>query len=270
MKSKRYIWHPATVFFLLACLVVFLSWISEVYGMNIVRSETGEVIRVRSLLSPEGLRWLLRHVVENYVEFRALGPVLLVVAGVSVCLHSGWADACMRKWGWSYCHRTSECRQLSRKERRALQNSILVGIVYWIIVLFATFSPWAVLRGIDGGLVRSPFVDGFSFLCEWDVVPVSIHGSLSGRLLFRLSDVRLLGLFSFGYLYQRMDTGQLGVARTADCVLFDTIYPLIGCLLVLFQQGQTMNFMFSLKFYSYFFAVSTKRTTFAPQLRLVP
>ena len=89
MKSKRYIWHPATVFFLLACLVVFLSWISEVYGMNIVRSETGEVIRVRSLLSPEGLRWLLRHVVENYVEFRALGPVLLVVAGVSVCLHSG-------------------------------------------------------------------------------------------------------------------------------------------------------------------------------------
>lgn len=182
MKSKRYIWHPATVFFLLACLVVFLSWISEVYGMNIVRSETGEVIRVRSLLSPEGLRWLLRHVVENYVEFRALGPVLLVVAGVSVCLHSGLADACMRKWGWSYCHRTSECRQLSRKERRALQNSILVGIVYWIIILFATFSPWAVLRGIDGGLVRSPFVDGFSFLFAMGAVLMgTCYGFISGR-----------------------------------------------------------------------------------------
>lgn len=182
MKSKRYIWHPATVFFLLACLVVFLSWISEVYGMNIVRSETGEVIRVRSLLSPEGLRWLLRHVVENYVEFRALGPVLLVVAGVSVCLHSGLADACMRKWGWFYCHRASECRQLSRKERRALQNSILVGIVYWIIVLFATFSPWAVLRGIDGGLVRSPFVDGFSFLFAMGAVLMgTCYGFISGR-----------------------------------------------------------------------------------------
>ena len=88
----------------------------------------------------------------------------------------------MRKWGWSYCHRTSECRQLSRKERRALQNSILVGIVYWIIVLFATFSPWAVLRGIDGGLVRSPFVDGFSFLFAMGAVLMgTCYGFISGR-----------------------------------------------------------------------------------------
>ena len=103
MKNRRYIWHPATVFFLLAWSVVLLSWISDVYGMETLRPETGEVVRVRSLLGPEGLRWFLRHVVTTFTSFRALGPVLLVVAGggrrlgegLVVCWPRVW-----RVWGW--------------------------------------------------------------------------------------------------------------------------------------------------------------------------
>lgn len=57
--------HPATMFFLLTLGVIFLSWIFDVYGLSVRLPHTGEEIRVQSLLSPEGIRWLLRHVVTN-------------------------------------------------------------------------------------------------------------------------------------------------------------------------------------------------------------
>lgn len=61
--------HPATMFFLLTLGIIFLSWIFDVYGLNVRLPQTGEEIRVQSLLSPEGIRWLLRHVVTNFTGF---------------------------------------------------------------------------------------------------------------------------------------------------------------------------------------------------------
>ncbi len=48
--------HPATMFFLLTLGIIFLSWIFDVYGLNVRLPQTGEEIRVQSLLSPEGIR----------------------------------------------------------------------------------------------------------------------------------------------------------------------------------------------------------------------
>ena len=65
--------HPATMFFLLTLGVIFLSWIFDVYGLSVRLPHTGEEIRVQSLLSPEGIRWLLRHVVTNFTGFCPVG-----------------------------------------------------------------------------------------------------------------------------------------------------------------------------------------------------
>ena len=62
--SKLRMPHPATMFFLLTLAVILLSWIFDVYGLSVLQPQTGEEIRVQSLLSPEGIRWLLRHVRE--------------------------------------------------------------------------------------------------------------------------------------------------------------------------------------------------------------
>ena len=51
MKNKTFI-HPAIVFFLLTLLVVFLSWVGNVYAWE----------NVQSLFGAEGLRWLFRNV----------------------------------------------------------------------------------------------------------------------------------------------------------------------------------------------------------------
>ena len=56
MKSSKWrMPHPATMFFVLTMVVVLLSWIFEIYGLSVMLPQTGEEIRVQSLLSPEGI-----------------------------------------------------------------------------------------------------------------------------------------------------------------------------------------------------------------------
>lgn len=67
MKSKYYFPHTATVFFLLTVAVALFSWIGSIYGLG----------KVQSLLSPEGIRWELRHAMGNFVQTPALGIVMI-------------------------------------------------------------------------------------------------------------------------------------------------------------------------------------------------
>ncbi len=89
--------HPATMFLLLTLVVIFISWIFDIYGLSVSLPQTGEEIRVQSLLSPEGIRWLLRHVVTNFTGFAPLGLVIVAMFGIGVAQHSGFIDACIRK-----------------------------------------------------------------------------------------------------------------------------------------------------------------------------
>lgn len=68
MKSKYYFPHTATVFFLLTVAVALFSWIGSIYGLG----------KVQSLLSPEGIRWELRHAMGNFVQTPALGIVMML------------------------------------------------------------------------------------------------------------------------------------------------------------------------------------------------
>lgn len=301
--------HPATMFFLLTLGVIFLSWIFDVYGMSVYLPQTGEEIRVQSLLSPEGIRWLLRHVVTNFTGFAPLGLVIVAMFGIGVAQYSGFIDACIRKgvrnrkrnpWrivlgvvvvgllsnvvgdagyiillpiaatlfrsvglhpvggiiaayvsvscGYSanvllstldpmlaattqeaadltnvpsgrvgplcnyyfFCISTfllifiiyyitrkkllpglgkydekdvfSGYKQLSRKEQRALAGAVIVGGLYAVLVLWATFSSWGILRGVDGGLARSPFIIGILFLLSLGIGLMGmVYGFASGR-----------------------------------------------------------------------------------------
>ena len=76
-NSKWRMPHPATMFLVLTMFVVLLSWIFDIYGLSVTLPQTGEEIRVQSLLSPEGIRWLLRHIVTNFTGFAPLGMVIV-------------------------------------------------------------------------------------------------------------------------------------------------------------------------------------------------
>lgn len=307
MKNKWRMPHPATMFLILTLVVVFLSWISDIYGLSVVHPATGEIIKVQSLLSPEGLRWLLRHVVTNFTGFAPLGMVMVTMLGIGVAEHSGFINACIRQglkdrmnrsfvlwlviffgiisnvvgdagyiilipvaamlfqsvgmhpmagiitayvsvacgfsanlflstldpllarytqeaaafsgiyqgnvgalsnyWfmfvstfliaavvyrvtvkcllpalGEYKVQMTGMYKQLSRKERRALLLALGTGLVFASVIILATFSPWGILRGITGGMTRSPFIMGALFLMSLGAGLMGmVYGFSSGR-----------------------------------------------------------------------------------------
>ena len=63
MKSKYYSLIPLLYFFLLTVAVALFSWIGSIYGLG----------KVQSLLSPEGIRWELRHAMGNFVQDTGIG-----------------------------------------------------------------------------------------------------------------------------------------------------------------------------------------------------
>lgn len=290
MKSSWRILHPATMFFLLTLFVVLLSWICSVYGIEVIHPQTGEAIQVQSLISPEGVRWILRNVIVNFTGFAPLGLVIVAMFGLGVAEHSGFITACIRcrvkkarnkrgvillvialgllfnivgdagyiillpiaaalfysvnlhpvggiitayvsvSCGYSaniilstldqmissttqdaaiaagiYQSNTGplsnyyfmfvsafliaaiiyqitvrsllpglgmykgesrfeEYKPLSRREKRAVTIALLVGLLYFIVIFWATFSSWGLLRSVNGGLIRSPFIVGILFI----------------------------------------------------------------------------------------------------------
>ena len=309
MKNKWQMWHPATMFLLLTLVVVFASWICDIYGLSIHLPQSGEEVRVQNLLNEDGMRWMLQHVVSNFIGFAPLGMAIVAIFGIGLAQHSGFLDACIRSgvrhrqyaskrviiWviafgllsniigdagyiillpiaaamfrsvrlhplagivtayvsvacGYSanllltvidpmlsantekaalstnswemgvgpMCNYyfffvstfllgfiiyritvryllpqvqetlsevpSVDYKPLSRRERRAFYLSLAVGIFYFFLILLATFSPWGIFRGINGGLLYSPFIMNILFILSLGIAIVGIvYGVSSGR-----------------------------------------------------------------------------------------
>ncbi len=308
IKRKLHLPHPATMFMILTGVIIFFSWICEIYGMKVYHPQTGDEIRVQSLLSPEGIRWMLRSVVTNFTGFAPLGMVIIAMFGIGVAQHSGFIDACIRtgvkkrkstgsivllvivlgllsnvvgdagyiillpiaatlflsvglhpiagiitayvsvSCGYSanillttldpmlaswtqeaadmtnvsvrntgpLCNyyflaastfllipiiyqitrrsllpmlgsyeggiRFNGYKQLSKRERRAILTALAVGAIYGVILLWATFSSYGILRSVNGGLMRSPFIEGILFILSLGIGLMGmVYGFASGR-----------------------------------------------------------------------------------------
>lgn len=87
---------PFWLFFILAGVVLVLSWVLGTMGLSAVNPATDETIQVTSLLSPEGLRQIVSEAVINFVEFPPLGLVVVILLGVAVAEESGMLSAALR------------------------------------------------------------------------------------------------------------------------------------------------------------------------------
>ncbi|MFP4449161.1 MAG: AbgT family transporter [Bacteroidales bacterium] len=81
--------HPATLFALLALIVVILSWIASSMETQAVHPVDESVINAKSLVSGDGLRWMYTNLIENFLKFPPLGYVLVVMIGIGVAEGSG-------------------------------------------------------------------------------------------------------------------------------------------------------------------------------------
>ena len=156
MKNKWRMPHTATMFLLLTIAVVFLSWICDIYGLKVTLPQTGEEIRVQSLLSPEGIRWWLRNAIKNFTGFAPLGMVIIAMFGLGVAQHSGFIGACIRLGVGN------------RKEKRK--------VILWVIVLGLLSN----VIGDGGYIILLPIA---AMLFQWrSPAPINVDGSTSHRM----------------------------------------------------------------------------------------
>ncbi|MCC5855965.1 MAG: AbgT family transporter [Idiomarina sp.] len=91
--------HPVTLFAIFCLLVIVASGLAGWLNVHVLdpRPATeGEVIAVNSLLSGDGLRWMVSNLVTNFTGFPPLGVVLVAILGVGIAERSGLLEALMR------------------------------------------------------------------------------------------------------------------------------------------------------------------------------
>lgn len=159
MKNNSTYSRLSLLFFLLTLVLALFSWIGSIYGVG----------EVQSLLSAEGIRWVLGHVVDNYVQCPALGMMLILFMGGGIVTQSGLYDVVKR-----FCRKE---KQLSRKERRALVAASVTLLVYIVLVSLSVWLPGNFLLSVTGSWLHSPFAEGFVYILS---VGIGLVGMVYG------------------------------------------------------------------------------------------
>ncbi len=159
---------PVTMFVILCGIVVLVSWLlagSEV-GVAQRDGQTAQVV-VKSLLSIEGLRWMLTSAVDNFLNFAPLGPVLTMMLGLGVAERTGWIST-----GLSALVKAVPSRMLTAAVVFAgVMSSMAADAGYVVLtplgaVLFATAGKHplaglaAAFAGVSGGYSANLFITG--------------------------------------------------------------------------------------------------------------
>lgn len=163
MRNNRFLYDWGVSFFLLTVVLALFSWIGSIYG----------IAEVQSLLSAEGVRWLMNYAVTNYVQTPALGIVLVLMLGLGIVSRSGFSDTLRRA--------VRKDKKLSRKERRALGLAFIAFFAYVLVVFVAMVLPWNLLLSATGSWLHSPFSKGFVYI-------LSVGLGMSGMVYGYASD----------------------------------------------------------------------------------
>lgn len=81
--------HPATIFAMLAFLVILLSTLTYWLGTSAVHPVDQSVVTVNNLLSADGIRWIYTNILDNFLRFPPLGYVLVVMIGIGLAEGTG-------------------------------------------------------------------------------------------------------------------------------------------------------------------------------------
>ena len=88
--------HPFMLFIYLGVAIMLLSGILAWAGASYTDPGTGEATSVQTLLSGEGVRYLLTETIPNFVNFPPLGVVLGVMLGIGLAQQTGMLEAAIR------------------------------------------------------------------------------------------------------------------------------------------------------------------------------
>ena len=88
--------HPFMLFFFLSVFIIFLSWGLNSLDVQVIDPVKNEVVKVKNLLSSEGINFMLQNTIKNFTGFSPLGLVLVMTLGIGLAEHVGLVSAFMR------------------------------------------------------------------------------------------------------------------------------------------------------------------------------
>ncbi|WP_044022189.1 AbgT family transporter [Bacillus sp. SG-1] len=88
---------PFFIFIYLAAFVMIISWIVSSVGASVVHPGTGEELPIKSLISGEGLQYILSSMLTNFTGFKPLGLVLAMMLGIGLAEKVGLMESAIKK-----------------------------------------------------------------------------------------------------------------------------------------------------------------------------
>lgn len=97
--------HPISLFWIFCLIIIVISAIAAAAGAQVTYNgldrKTMEIkettLTIKSLLNPEGIRYIFSSMVTNFTGFAPLGTVLVALIGIGVCEKTGLMGATLRK-----------------------------------------------------------------------------------------------------------------------------------------------------------------------------
>ncbi|MGO1369234.1 MAG: AbgT family transporter [Senegalia sp. (in: firmicutes)] len=93
--------HPVTIFMLFALAVIIISEIAFKFGLSVdfydAKAKADQTVAAVSLLSADGLRYMINSATTNFTSFAPLGTVLVAMLGVGVAEGTGLINAALKK-----------------------------------------------------------------------------------------------------------------------------------------------------------------------------
>jgi aminobenzoyl-glutamate transport protein len=89
--------HSFMLFVYLCLILMVVSAVLAAFGVSVVHPGKGETVTVKSLLSQEGIHWILTNMLKNFTNFPALGLVLVMTLGIGLAEKVGLIQTVLRK-----------------------------------------------------------------------------------------------------------------------------------------------------------------------------
>ncbi|MCE7792782.1 AbgT family transporter [Salipaludibacillus sp. CUR1] len=96
-KAGNKLPHPFMIFVYLAVAIILLSSVISLFGVSVVHPGTQEEVAIRSMLSTDGLEFMLSSMLTNFTGFAPLGLVLVMMFGIGLAQKVGLIETFMKK-----------------------------------------------------------------------------------------------------------------------------------------------------------------------------
>lgn len=88
--------NPALLFLYLIAILAIISAVLAHMGVSAVHPSTHKAVQIQSLLSAEGLHWIMSDMIKNYINFPPLGMIMVLTLGIGLAEKVGLMDCAIK------------------------------------------------------------------------------------------------------------------------------------------------------------------------------